>query len=103
MFSERLKSLRIEKDLLQKDISNILNISTSAYAFYEQNKREPDYKTLTKLANFLNASIDYLLGKSDIKNPYNDEIISKVPKKFTDTAAGTDGNGNVQIKKIAYV
>lgn len=71
MFSERLKSLRIEKDLLQKDISNILNISTSAYGFYEQNK--------------------------------NDEIISKVPKKFIDLAAGTDGNGNVQIKKIAYV
>lgn len=64
VFAQRLKQLRIEKNLLQKDLAHFLAISTSAYGFYEQGKRQPDLDTLCKLANFFDVSIDYLLGRS---------------------------------------
>lgn len=68
MFAERLKKLRSEKNMVQKDIAKVLNITTSAYGFYEQGKRTPDQETLIKLADFFDVSIDYLLGKTDIRN-----------------------------------
>ena len=68
MLTERLKELRHEKNVLQKDVANYLNITTSAYGFYEQGKRIPDSETLTKLANYFNVSLDYLVGKTNMKN-----------------------------------
>lgn len=65
MLSNRLKALRKKNNLLQKDIADFLKITTSAYGFYEQGKREPDYDTLKKLANYFGVSIDYLLGSTD--------------------------------------
>jgi transcriptional regulator with XRE-family HTH domain len=69
MFNIRLKELRSEKDILQKDVAKYLNITTSAYGFYEQGKRVPDIEIINKLADFFSVSTDYLLGKSDIKEP----------------------------------
>ncbi|KMT22974.1 helix-turn-helix domain-containing protein [Clostridium cylindrosporum] len=68
MLSSRLKELRREKDILQKDVAEKLNISTSAYGFYEQGKRTPDLTTLELLADFFNVSVDYLLGRTNNKN-----------------------------------
>jgi len=69
MLSKRLKALRQENNLLQKDIAKKLNISTSAYGFYEQGKRTPDLETVLKLAEIFDVTIDYLLGRNDIKTP----------------------------------
>jgi transcriptional regulator with XRE-family HTH domain len=75
---KRLKELREEKGLLQKDVAKYLKITTSAYGYYEQGKRDPDTETLQKLADFFNVSVDYLLGRTDIKNPYiNNEYREK--------------------------
>ncbi len=63
--SIRLRELREEKKLLQKDIANFLNITTSAYGYYEQGKREPDTHTVNSLADFYNVSSDYLLGRTN--------------------------------------
>lgn len=71
MFSERLKRLRSEKGVMQKDVADYLGITSSAYGFYEQSKRQPDNDTLQKLADYFNVSIDYLLGRSDIRNTSN--------------------------------
>ena len=68
MIGQKLRELREEKGLLQKDIANFLNISTSAYGYYEQGKRNPDIEILGKLADFFNVSTDYLLGKTNVKN-----------------------------------
>ena len=73
MLTERLKELRHEKNVLQKDVANYLNITTSAYGFYEKGKRIPDSETLTKLANYFNVSLDYLVGKTNMKNHSNSE------------------------------
>ncbi|NPV52169.1 MAG: helix-turn-helix domain-containing protein [Firmicutes bacterium] len=66
-FSERLKSLREEKGLLQRELAHQVNLSRVAITYYEQGKRFPDRDTLIKLAKFFNVSLDYLLGASDIK------------------------------------
>ena len=64
---ERLKSLRKERNLLQKDIADFLNISKSAYGYYEQGRNEPDIQTILKLAELYQVSADYLFCKVDIE------------------------------------
>lgn len=65
----RLKLLREEKKLTQSDISKILNITTAAYSYYENEKRDMTPDTILKLSEYFKVSTDYLLGKSDIRNP----------------------------------
>lgn len=64
----RLKQLRQEKKLLQLDIAKIINKSDRAIGQYEREERDPGSKTWTILADFFNVSVDYLLGKTDIRN-----------------------------------
>lgn len=68
----RLKLLREEKNMLQEDLGKIIGVSKSAIGFYENEKRDMSPETIIKLANFFNVSTDYLLGKSEIRNPEND-------------------------------
>ena len=70
MFGLRLKSLRQEKKITQQDLANLLSVSASTVGMYEQQRRDPDTETLKQLAEYFNVSIDYLLGKSDIRNQY---------------------------------
>ncbi len=65
---ERLKQLREEKELRQGDIAKVLNITASAYGFYEQKRIEPNIEVLNKLASFYDVSVDYILGRTDIRN-----------------------------------
>lgn len=58
----RLKQLRENHLLLQRDVARFLNISTSAYGFYETGARNMSAETAKKLAIFFNVSVDYLLG-----------------------------------------
>lgn len=64
----RLRELRTEKGLLQSDIAKIINKSERAVGFYETGERDMGTETLSILADFFNVSIDYLLGKSNIRN-----------------------------------
>lgn len=89
MLNNRLKSLRNEKGALQKDVAEYLKISTSAYGFYEQGKRIPDIETLNKLSDYYNVSIDYLLGKSNIKE--SAETILDSEKSITLALHNNDG------------
>ena len=68
MLSERLKSLRLESKIAQKEISDKLEIGQGTYARYEKGDRKPTGEILNKLANFFNVSTDYLLGNTDNKN-----------------------------------
>lgn len=65
----RIKFLREEKGMYQKDLAKLLNVSVPAINYYENEKRSIDTKTAVLLAEYFNVSIDYLLGKSDIRNP----------------------------------
>lgn len=65
----RLKLLREEKGLFQSDIAKFLNVSIAAIGFYENEKRDMSPNTIIKLSEYFGVSTDYLLGKSDIRNP----------------------------------
>ena len=66
----RIKNLREDNDLTQKEISNFLNISQVAYSYYELNRRNIPLELLSKLADFYNTSIDYLIYRTDEYAPY---------------------------------
>lgn len=66
----RIKDLREDKDILQKDIAKILNVSQTNYSKYELGKINIPIETLKKLAIFFNTSIDYLLGLTNEEKPY---------------------------------
>ncbi len=63
----RIKDLREDSDLTQKEISKLLNISQVAYSYYELDKREIPLNLLCKLADFYQTSVDYLLYRTNIK------------------------------------
>ncbi len=66
----RIKDLREDKDLLQKEIAKILNITQAQYSRIENNTYQLSYDGLEKLAIFYNTSIDYILGLTNVKEPY---------------------------------
>ncbi len=66
----RIKNLREDNDLTQKQLSEFLNISQVAYSYYELNKRNIPLELLCKPADFYNTSVDYLLYRTDEIKPY---------------------------------
>ena len=64
----RIKLLREEFNYTQQDLANKLNCSKSIIGLYENETRKPSMEILIKLSEIFNVSIDYLLGKSDIRN-----------------------------------
>ena len=65
----RIKLLREEFNYTQQDLANKLNCSKSVIGLYESETRKPSMEILIKLSEIFNCSIDYLLGKSNIRNP----------------------------------
>jgi len=66
----RLKDLRQDKDLFQKDIANLLKMDQSNYSKYELEKVDIPIQALKTLAIFYNTSSDYIIGLTNIKEPY---------------------------------
>ena len=79
----RIKDLREDNDLTQKQISKFLNISQVAYSYYELNKRSIPLELLSKLANFYNVSVDYLLYRTDETTPYPNHNHTKFSKQLS--------------------
>ncbi|MCI8620933.1 MAG: helix-turn-helix transcriptional regulator [Clostridia bacterium] len=73
MQKTRLKDLREDKDLLQKDIAQILNMKQQQYSRYETDENEITVTLLKQLAEFYNTSTDYILRLTDEKKPYPKE------------------------------
>lgn len=71
----RLKEIRQDKDLYQKDIAKILNTSQKQYSLYETGIRLIPIDKLVILAKYYNTSVDYLLGITDERKPYPKSII----------------------------
>ena len=66
----RIRELRQDNDLIQKQVGEILNMSQTGYNQYETGKNDIPTKVLIKLAEYYNTSIDYLLGITDERKPY---------------------------------
>jgi len=61
-FGDRLKKLRANKNMLQKQVAQDLNITVQRYSSYENNSRLPEVTIAIKIANYYNVSLDYLFG-----------------------------------------
>lgn len=65
----RIKQLREENNWTQLELSKKMNCAMSSIAMYESETRKPSMEVLLKLSEIFDCSIDYLMGKSDIRNP----------------------------------
>ena len=66
-FGERLRSLRLEHNMTQEELANCFGLHKTRISQYELGKRQADDEMKSKLANYFNVSLDYIMGKSDIK------------------------------------
>ena len=72
----RLRDLREDRDLLQKDIAKVLNMSQTGYSQYETETNDIPTDILKKLASYYDTSIDYLLCLTDVRKPYPRSILN---------------------------
>ncbi len=69
-FSERLRMLRKQRGITQAELGKILQYGCTAITNYESGRNQPSLQDVIKLADFFDVSTDFLLGYSDIPNPY---------------------------------
>lgn len=67
----RLRDLREDRDLTQKEMAEHLHISQNTYSQYETGQRQTPIDVLIRLADYYETSIDYLLGLTDESRPYS--------------------------------
>lgn len=70
MYQNRLRDVREDRDLKQKDLSDLLRVHQTTYSDYELGKLNIPVPVLHTLADFYGISIDYLLGRTNEKQPY---------------------------------
>jgi transcriptional regulator with XRE-family HTH domain len=66
----RLRDLREDKDLSQKELAQILGMSQTGYSKYETGENDVPTQILMKLADFYHTSVDYILGRTNQTKPY---------------------------------
>ncbi|MFC4101042.1 helix-turn-helix domain-containing protein [Paenibacillus xanthanilyticus] len=66
---DRLRELRLRKNISQEEVAKQIGITRSAYSHYEINNRQPVYETLKKLAVLFNVSLDYIIGGEQPTKP----------------------------------
>ena len=66
----RIKDLREDRDLTQREIADYLHIKQNTYSQYENGQRQLPISVLISLAKFYHTSTDYILGLTEEKTPY---------------------------------
>ena len=66
----RIRDMREDSDLLQKDLAEYLQCTQVSYSHYELGKRDIPTDVLIRLARFYGTSTDYLLGLTEVREPY---------------------------------
>ncbi len=87
MLGQRLKELREKANMTQNDLAKKVNLSQQTIGHYEVGRAKPDIETLDKLAAIFDVSVDYLLGRTDVRQQ---------PKEGPEVLAAhrTDGYGD---------
>lgn len=70
MYQNRLRDLREDRDLKQKDLADLLKVHQTTYSDYELGRLNIPITVLHTLADFYGVSVDYLLGRTNVKAPY---------------------------------
>jgi len=66
----KIRDLREDNDWTQQHVADLLFISRTTYAAYENSVNQPPFDMLIKIANIHNTSVDFLLGLTNVKEPY---------------------------------
>lgn len=66
----RIKGIREDLDIKQKDLAEYLHIRQNTYSQYENEQRQIPIEVLIQLSRYFNTSVDYLLGLTEEKKPY---------------------------------
>ena len=67
---QRIRDLREDRYLHQEDLAKLLNCTQACYSNYENGKRDIPSEVWESLASFYNVSVDYLMGRTNVKTPY---------------------------------
>ena len=83
MFGDKLREIRLARNVSQKQLADVLYISQQAIAKWESNRSSPNPEMINKLADYFGVSVDYLLGREEIKkSPEGDTLFSQHPEIF---------------------
>ena len=103
-FAERLKALRKNKGVTQKQLSTSINVTERAVVAYESGKSKPAFDVINSLADYFDVSTDYLLGRTDNKNLHRvkelDEIENLNSESVGDIIFDTRTHHDDTIKKM---
>lgn len=100
MVGTRIRELREEKEISQKVLAEIIGVSPSTIGMYEQNRRNPDSEMLKSLADYFDVSVDYILGRTSLRNP---QQTSTLKKKEVETIAAHLDDKNITPKKMKMI
>lgn len=96
-FGDRLRLLREEKGITQKELGKVLNISERVIGYYEANDRFPkDESIIRNIADYFNVSVDYLVGRTSLTKPLS-EIVAESKSHYN---LDIDGLPEEAIRKI---
>lgn len=97
MLSKILKQERNKKGLSQMAFAKLFGVSQQTIGSWETNRTSPDLESLSKLANFFNVSIDYLLGLTDIPETIDTYIAKQSNKQPVENQYNADEQELIQL------
>jgi transcriptional regulator with XRE-family HTH domain len=71
-FGSRLRALREDNDLSSVELAEKLHITARALNYYENDRREPSFPLIIKMADYFDVTLDYLLGRTNIMTSYSE-------------------------------
>lgn len=81
-FKTRIRQLRENKELTQEELAKVIGVSRATLASWEIGRREPDFETASKIADFFDVSVDYLLGRTDDPRSYEAILMSSFGERL---------------------
>ena len=76
-FGQRVRSMRKQRGLTQRDLEKLSGLSNAAISLVEQGKRDPSLKTSMKLADALHTSLDWLAGRGSYRDVEQDDLLTE--------------------------
>lgn len=98
----RLKMIRAEANMKQKEFAQKLGIATTTYSGYESGKHEPNIEFLIKIADMFELSLDYVVGRSVNKGGIADDEVNQFLTETLIEPLQQEGKSNIEIMEDIY-